>query len=325
MPPVAYGDHLYQLADNGTVRSVSETSGHVAWTRTVGALSASSPALGRGAIYLTLLESHHGRSAGRIVALTLRTGQVRWSRNLPSGSESSPLYYHQRVYFGTANGTVYSLDARDGHIEWTYQAAGAVKASPTLYDGRLIFGDYAGDVTALWAKDGHRDWRTAPDGSLLGNGTYYSTAAAHYGRVFLGNTDGRIDALDAFNGHLDWARQTGSYVYSSPAVTSAPGLGPTVYVGSYDGALYALDAHDGAIRWEYHTPRGGKISGGITIIGRIAYFADLGHDETFGVGISVGHTHFRMHQGAFDPVVSNGVDLFLSGYGGLFALAPRHD
>ncbi len=77
------------------------------------------------------------------------------------------------------------------------------------------------------------------EGALLGSGTFYSTAAVVYGRVFLGNTDGRVYAYDASNGKLDWAVQTGAYVYASPAVTNAPGLGPTVYVGSYDGDFYA--------------------------------------------------------------------------------------
>ncbi len=94
-----------------------------------------------------------------------------------------------------------------------------------------------------------------------------------YGRVFLGNTDGRVYAYDASSGKLDWAVQTGAYVYASPAVANAPGLGPTIYLGSYDGTFYAMNARSGRIDWQYHD--GGKISGSATIIGRIVYFANL--------------------------------------------------
>src|SRR5262249_14363948 len=63
------------------------------------------------------------------------------------------------------------------------------------------------------------------------------------------------------------------YVYASPAVTNAPGIGPTIYVGSYDGNFYALNARSGQITWKFNA--GGKISGSATIVGRTLYFADL--------------------------------------------------
>jgi outer membrane protein assembly factor BamB len=141
-----------------------------------------------------------------------------------------------------------------------------------------------------------------------------------YGRVFLGNTDGRVYAYDASSGALDWAVQTGAYVYASPAVTNAPGLGPTIYLGSYDGTFYALNARSGHIEWRYHA--GGKISGSATIIGNIAYFADLGTHRTTGLGISTGKVVFTMSTGSFDPVISDNHYLYLSGITGLYALAP---
>ncbi len=141
-----------------------------------------------------------------------------------------------------------------------------------------------------------------------------------YGRVFLGNTDGRVYAYDASSGALDWAVQTGAYVYASPAVTNAPGLGPTIYLGSYDGTFYALNARSGHIEWQYHA--GGKISGSATIIGNIVYFADLGTHRTIGLGISTGKVVFSMSTGSFDPVISDNHYLYLSGITGLYALAP---
>ena len=58
-------------------------------------------------------------------------------------------------------------------------------------------------------------------------------------------------------GKLDWAVQTGAYVYASPAVTNAPGLGPTIYLGSYNGTFYALNARSGAGQLEFK-PAGGS-------------------------------------------------------------------
>jgi outer membrane protein assembly factor BamB len=314
-PPVIYGERLYQLADDGTLYAVDKHTGKTVWSKRVGSLSASTPAVTANTVYVTVL------SPGRIVALNSKNGHARWSRALPSRSESSPLLDHGRLYFGSESGHVYALDARNGRPLWVYHASGAVKASPSLSGGILYFGDYSGHIQAVSARTGRRIWRSGSGGTLLGGGTFYSTAAVYYGRVFLGNTDGRVYAYDAGTGKLDWAVQTGSYVYSSPAVTNAPGLGPTIYLGSYNGTFYALNARSGRISWSFNAH--GKISGSATIVGKVVYFADLARHRTFGLGISTGRILFEKATGAFDPVVSDGTNIYLTGLTGLFSLIPR--
>jgi len=314
-PPVIYGDHIFQIADNAVLAAINKHSGHTFWSRSLGRLSASSPAVTANTVYVTIL------SPGRVVALNTRNGAIRWSRGLPSPSESSPLIDHGVVFFGSQSGIVYALNVSNGKVLWTYHAAGAVKASPTLSAGVLYFGDYSGHVQAVSERDGRQLWRSGSEGALLGSGTFYSTAAVIYGRVFLGNTDGRVYAYDAQTGKLDWAVQTGAYVYASPAVTNAPGLGPTIYLGSYDGTFYALNARSGGISWKFNAH--GRISGSATIVGRTVYFADLGEHETYGLGISTGRVLFQTDTGAFDPVISDGTNIYLTGYTGLYGLAPR--
>ncbi len=319
-PPVLSENRIFQLTDDGVLSAVDKYDGKLLWSRPLGALSASSPAVGGDTVYAVVLARAPGSEEGRVVALDVTDGAIRWSRNLPSRSESSPLLDRGRLYFGSEDGTVYALDARDGWTVWTYHAAGAVKASPTLSGGVLYFGDYSGHVQAVSEQTGRRLWLAGSEGALFGSGTFYSTAAVVYGRVYLGNTDGRVFAYDAATGRLDWAYQTGAYVYASPAVTDAPGLGPTVYLGSYNGTFYALDARTGHVDWSYEA--GGKISGSATILGRILYFSDLGTHSTYGLGISTGKVEFRADTGAFDPVISDGRRVYLTGYTALYDLAP---
>ena len=320
-PPVIYGGVLYQLADDAVLSAVNKRTGRAIWARPLGQLSASTPAVTASTVYVTILSSGHPHHPGRIVALNSATGAIRWFRSLPSPSESSPLLDHGRLFFGSQSGTVYALNASTGHVLWTYHASGSVKASPSLSGGVLYFGDYSGHLQAISERTGRRLWRSGSGGALIGSGTFYSTAAIVYGRVFLGNTDGRIYAYDASNGKLDWAVQTGAYVYASPAVTNAPGLGPTIYVGSYDGTFYALNARSGHISWHFNAH--GRISGSATIVGRTVYFADLGQHRTYGLGISTGRVLFEMPTGAFDPVISDGKNIYLTGYTALYGLAPR--
>jgi outer membrane protein assembly factor BamB len=319
-PPVLYGETLFQLGDDAVLHAIDRHTGRDIWSRRLGALSASTPAVSSNTVYATALESSPGSRAGRVVALNSANGHYRWARELSSRSESSPLLDRGLLIFGSESGTVYALSARTGQTVWTYHASGAVKASPSAESGVLYFGDYSGEIQAIGERDGRRIWRSGSGGALLGNGSFYSTAAVVYGRVFLGNTDGRVYAYDAASGKLDWAVQTGAYVYSSPAVANAPGLGPTIYTGSYDGTFRAIDARSGAIDWEYHA--GGKISGSATIVGNVVYFSDLGTHRTIGLGISTGKPVFSLGTGAFDPVISDGRKLYVSGYTALFALAP---
>jgi len=318
-PPVLDHGVLYQIDDGGLLRAVVAQTGKIFWKHQLGSLAASSPAAAGNSVYVTLLE-HGAAATGRIVALRQRTGQIRWSRDLPSRTESSPLLDRGELYFGSQDGTVYAVNAHTGAVNWRYHAAGAVKASLTLSKGILYFGDYSGHVQAIRERDGKRIWITGGGGLLGGGGTFYSTAAVVFGRVFLGSTDGRAYAFDAATGKLAWAHQTGSYVYSSPAVTDVPGFGPTVYIGSYDGTMYALSAYSGAVRWAFHA--GGRISGSPTILGRILYFADLGRHQTFALNLRTGGVIYSRHSGSFDPIVSDGKLIFLSGITGLYGLIP---
>jgi outer membrane protein assembly factor BamB len=316
-PPVMRGDHMFQLGDDAVLRAIDKHTGHLIWQQKLGELSASSPAVVGRMVFATVLSGHKG---GRVAALDYGHGRIIWSRDLPAPSESSPLVDGGRVYFGTQSGLVYALNAADGRVIWTYHAPGAVKASPTLKEGVLYFGDYSGQLQAVRASDGRRLWASGSEGAALGSGNFYSTAAVAWGRVFLGNTDGRIYAYDAGTGALDWAVQTGNYVYSSPAVTEAPGLGPTIYLGSYDGTFRALDARTGHVDWSYYAH--GRISGSATIIGRTVYFADLGTKRTYALGISTGRLEWEWGSGAFDPAITDGVHLYLTGSEGLYALLP---
>ncbi|HEX7610112.1 MAG TPA: PQQ-binding-like beta-propeller repeat protein, partial [Solirubrobacteraceae bacterium] len=320
-PPVIYGNHIFQLADNGALVAIDKNNGRTFWSRSLGDLAASTPAVDASTVYATVLSTRIRGVPGRVYALNYRSGQTRWWRDLPAPSESSPLLDRGRLYFGTQSGLVFALDARNGQVIWTYKAAGAVKASPTLSSGILYFGDYSGHVQAISEQTGRRIWRSSSEGALFGSGTFYSTAAVVYGRVYLGNTDGRVYAYDAFTGRLDWAVQTGAYVYASPAATNAPNRGPTIYLGSYNGTFYALDARSGGVRWKFNAH--GRISGSATIIGKIVYFAALGGHRTYGLGISTGRVVFEKPTGSFDPVISDSERIYLTGYSALYSLAPR--
>lgn len=321
-PPVICGRSLYLLKNNGALYSISRRTGHVRWRKKLGYLAAASPACHDGVVYSVLLQRGKTIRAGRVVALRGYTGRTMWSRKLPSRSESSPLIFQDRLYFGSEDGTVYALDTANGDVKWTYKAGGAVKgAIAEDGDGRLFFGDYSGSVTALRRADGARIWKTGTSGGAFGlrSGNFYATAAVAYGRVFIGNTDGFVYSFGAKDGRLAWRHKTGGYVYSSPAVS--PVRGGTVYAGSYDGKLYAFDARTGNVKWSRNS--GGKISGGPVVIGDLVFYSNLSRKSTAAVGAATGAPVWSIGRGAFNPVVSDGQRIYLVGYTNLYAFAEE--
>jgi outer membrane protein assembly factor BamB len=227
------------------------------------------------------------------------------------------------LFFGSEDGTVYGLDARNGHIRWTYRAPGAVKSALALNDGILYFGDYSGHVQAIRASNGHKVWSAKTSGAKFGfsSGQFYSTPAVAFGRVYLGNTDGFVYSFAKTNGKLAWSKKTSNYVYASPAVADIPHFGPTVYIGSYDGTFYALDARSGNVRWQRKA--GGRISGSATIVGNLVYFANLASRTTVGLATRSGAPLFKFPHGGFNPVISDGKWIYLTGYSSLYGLVPK--
>src|SRR5215217_1523530 len=323
-PPVIGGERLYILNDHGTLYSIDKHTGRVRWRRKLGALAAASPAYANGKVYVVLLQrSLHGAGAGsgRIVALDGRKGKIEWSSKLASRSESSPLVADGRVYFGSESGTVYAMDATDGDVRWRFRAGGAVKGGLALADGKLYFGDYGGRAYAIRESNGASVWRASTTGGRfgLGSGNFYSTPAVAFGRVYMGNTDGRVYSFAASSGKLAWSHATGGFVYGAPAVADVPGMKPAVFIGSYSGKFMALDARSGSVIWS----RGGygKISGAASVIGDVVYFSSLSKRRTWALGARSGRTLWSLGRGAFNPAISDGFRIYITGYGSEYAFA----
>ena len=79
-----------------------------------------------------------GSGPAKVVAITRRTGHVRWAKRLGAASESSPLVVGERVYVGSQDGTVYALSAQNGRILWRYHAGGPVKGALAYTHGRRL-------------------------------------------------------------------------------------------------------------------------------------------------------------------------------------------
>ncbi|MGH2961765.1 MAG: PQQ-binding-like beta-propeller repeat protein [Solirubrobacterales bacterium] len=314
--PIVVRSTVYVMSNDAKVFAINSETGNVKWKQRIGKLSASAPAFAHKRLYLTTLEP------GQAVALNAKSGKVVWRRELPGRSESSPVVAGGRVFFGDESGNVWALDEDKGKVAWQTPTAGNVKAGPALHDGTLYVGDYAGEMYAIRAQDGAVRWQASDLGAGFGrSGRFYSTPAVAFGRVYAGNADGRVYSFEEGTGDLAWSRSLDGYVYAAPAVADAPGTPPGVFIGTNGGTAYGLNARSGAEMWS--TAVGGEISGAGSVIGEIFYLSDVDLDKTVGFDIASGKPVYNIDRGEYNPMVSDGKRLYLTGYASITGLEPR--
>jgi outer membrane protein assembly factor BamB len=317
-PIVAKGTLYFQDKD-AELYALSADKGKVEWRKEVGALGAASPAYSHGVIYVVTLQKAPGVDQGEALALRAKDGKLMWRYGLPGRSETSPIVIGSHVIVGSESGDVFALNRKDGKVDWRVHTDGAVKGG-LAYDGGVLYGaNYAGQVFAIKASNGSYVWQSSTQGLSFGRGgPVYSTPAVAYGRVYLGSIDTRVYSFDQDTGELLWSHSTGDWVYGAPAVADTPRTGPTVYVGSKDQNFYAIDAKTGSVRWEKDT--GGVILGASTVLGEVAYVAVLGPNVgTFGFDVKTGKKVFESDLGEYNPVISDGHYMYLTGTSGVRA------
>jgi outer membrane protein assembly factor BamB len=306
--PIVVGDTLYGIDNNGEAFALNTRNGKQRWRRDVASLNASAPTYSDGRLYVSNLEP------GQVQALKARNGKVAWRKSLPGRTESSPLVVGDEVIAGCECGSVYAFDKRSGKQLWSTPVGGAVKASPAFSEGVVYVGDYSGEMTAMRASNGQVKWQTSVGNSI------YGTATVAFGHVYAGDLGGDFHAFDEDTGSLSWSTSTGGYVYSGATVANTRETPPTVYFGSYDGTVYALNARTGSQRWSESA--NGPVSGAGSVVGEIFYVGDLKTTQTFGFRASDGKEVFASRDGAYNPVISDGAKLYMTGYRVIYALKP---
>lgn len=316
--PIIVDDRIYVMDIDATFYAVDAEKGKIVWKTDIGGLNATSPAYAQGKLYATNLEP------GQAVSLRAKDGKVLWKHPLPGRSESSPLVYQDKlVIFGCECGTVFALHADDGSVAWQVETSGAIKGALAFHNGNVFGGNYAGEAFSIDADTGHEEWRTSTSGGSFGRGGgIYSTPAVAYGRVYFGSIDSRVYSLDEDTGAIAWSHSTGAEVYSGPAVADAPGAPPTVYIGSADDNVYALDAKTGAVRWQQDV--GGDVTGAGTVVGNVFYVSVIGKERgTVGFDVADGRKVYEQELGEYNPAITDGERLYLTGYSELRAFPPE--
>jgi polyvinyl alcohol dehydrogenase (cytochrome) len=197
-----------------------------------------------------------------ILALDLKTGKVRWSRQIYSNDSfivgcggtgltencpkvvgpdwdipMSPMLKtlaggRRLILFGTKPGDVQALDPdKQGETVWRMNvlgdSVGHGNRGPVwggaLDDGYAYFGLNAGGVAAVRLSDGQRSWYTPLNSTAENKITHSAAATVVPGVVFIGGSDGRLWALSSSDGHSLWSFETARAFETVNAVSAHGG------------------------------------------------------------------------------------------------------
>jgi outer membrane protein assembly factor BamB len=297
-----------------------------------------------------------GTNAGRVFALDVQTGKVRWARRQKGYIAATPAIFGGRVYVASMDGRLTCYRIEDGAKIWDFSTGGQpIESSPLIVGDALYFASYPDDsdgtLYSFDVRTGKQRWRFHADAAIKGSAALAGDAivAADYagnvyavrrsngalawrvragkrfyggpgvsgGTIVIGDVGGAIVALGASSGSERWRVSTGgAYVYSSPAIANG-----VAYVGSYDGRLRAIDLDSGAVRWSFDVQ--GRISGSASVVNGVVYtsrlYAPGQARATFGLDARTGAVRWRGGDGRYSPAVGAGRTLYLVGTRRLYA------
>lgn len=238
-PQVADG---YAVVHQGHRISVLDaSSGAEAWSGRT-AFNRLSP-LGDEATYVSV-------AAGRLRALSLQSGRIRWEQPLRV-FEDLAAYASKTLYAPDEEGRIFALDTRSGTIRWASPPGRDRVVAPVLVRADRVFtlraasthtgpaaGPAAREVVILSATNGVENWRHRAEAVLSPAWTLTSDVLYVVERP--DDSSSVLAALDVSTGRPLWRSPLPAPV-SSAAVVS----GDCLYVSGPRGGLYRISRSDG--------------------------------------------------------------------------------
>lgn len=179
---------------NGTASILIAENGQQAWTQTVGTASGATelealadidanPVVIGGVIYMVAYN-------GELVALELRSGEVRWKRDY--SSFENLLVRGGRIYLTDDQSHIYGLDQEGGIELWSNnEMFGRKLTGPQWHDGFIVVGDLEGYLHWLNPTNGNIEGRYEVGGDGI-----FSQPAIDGTTLYTQTRDGELVAIE---------------------------------------------------------------------------------------------------------------------------------
>ena len=133
-----------------------------------------------------------GLRGGKLAAINLVSGEVRFQKGLPGLDEvhGTPLVFDEIGVFATTNGRVYAIRLDDGQQVWSQEIPGGIVSSLVSAGDGIVLVNRRGDIVFLEVETGTQTWSYS-------TGAPPSTDPMWDGhRLFYVNRDGLFLALE---------------------------------------------------------------------------------------------------------------------------------
>ena len=230
------GGRVFVVNFDGVLQAFSARDGSTIWTRQLpGQYAFSSPPVASNGVVYT----GGAGSGGTVYAVSAATGQVRWTRSVANGDNSSPALSEIALFVSYAGPQVYSFNRSTGAQIWHYNSgsSGGGGKTPVLAPRGLLFTrDYSSSLVF-----------NSKTGAIVD--TFGSvTAPAFSGNIGLFRYNGVLEARTVVGGTLLWSFAGDGSLTSAPIIVRSDS-GEHAYVGAGSGMLYALNLADGSVAW----------------------------------------------------------------------------
>lgn len=206
------------------------------------------PAFDNERIYLPL-------SAGQIVALKAKDGQLLWRAEIGGELSASPVADENAIFVASEtiveangqkpSGALRALGREGGVTQWLTPLVRPLRGALAISHGKIFAGGSDGRAYAFDKRTGGVLW------SIPFALVFSGQPVVNEGKVYLGSEDGTLLALDEATGRLLWRYRTQGAIHGPVAVNKQD-----IFFGSGDGYVYSVSSNKGKLQWRKRTGAG---------------------------------------------------------------------
>ncbi len=228
----------------GTSSSKLSKRPHLQWVIELGPLVAS-PVVNNGTLFAATI-------TGRVFALDIFQGKIKWHSNIGSPLVSSPLLYGDLLIGATfdswvneasflGKNVIFAINTKSGEMVWSFEIDGDIFSSPCLAGNMIIIGSLNKSLLAL-DTNGNLRWVFETQGEVWSSASFNGDD-----QIFAGSDDGFLYCLNT-DGRLQWRTKLNGKIKSSSPCIAEYNI-PMVFIGTHNGAICCLNQRDGSMVW----------------------------------------------------------------------------
>ena len=217
----------------GRVYALRIATGGGVWSREVGDVAAPLAADDSTVFAAT--------TAGRVLALHVSDGRIRWRATVPGAVRTAPLPTAAGLVVSTTADSLFLLDRATGAVRARRGLRGSVLASPSVGDSLVVVGTSAGDLVALRAESLSVSWTRNLGGRIVG------TVAIQRGYAFALTDRGALWRVPLGDPARAESVAAGVIARAGPTPTASG-----VLLCGVNGEVTLVDPATGERRWSAH-------------------------------------------------------------------------